>query len=215
MLLEQLEGALPRLVALAGQELQRLLAGQHLLAAHNAAVLVLDQVLLVQATGRVLRRAVEHLSLGANRGDIGHLIFGVVILSAGVAVSKVESGRSPHRAGARTMLRPRIVLRVTAEHQSRLSPRLHPAIIHYRLAFPQEILPPYQLYLPEVGAVSAKPLPLTAQLRYTNILLHTRLVGEYTEAEETAAMRTIVSYIRDYDDATGAGTKVEPGLPLA
>lgn len=113
------------------------------------------------------------------------------------------------------MLRPRIILRVTAEHQSCIHPLLRPDILHYRLAFPQEILPPYQLYLPEVGAVSAKPLPLTAQLRYTNILLHTRLVGEYTEVEETAAMRTIVSYIRDYGDAVAAGTKVEPGLPLA
>lgn len=91
VLLEQLEGALPRLVALAGQELQRLLAGQHLLAAHNAAVLVLDEVLLVQAAGRVLRRAVEHLGLGANRGDICHLIFGVAILSAGGWVAACKS----------------------------------------------------------------------------------------------------------------------------
>lgn len=113
------------------------------------------------------------------------------------------------------MLRPRIILRVTAEHQSCIHPLLRPDILHYRLAFPQEILPPYQLYLPEVGAVSAKPLPLTAQLRYTNILLHTRLVGEYTEVKEDSAMRTIVSYIRDYGDVVATGTKVEPGPPLA
>jgi hypothetical protein len=83
VLLEQLEGTLARLVALAGQELQGLLARRHLLAAHNTAVLVLDEVLLGQATGRVLRRAVEHLGLRANRGDIRHLILVAAILSAG------------------------------------------------------------------------------------------------------------------------------------
>lgn len=62
-LAEQLEGALLRLVALAGQELQRLLALEHLLPGNNPAVLVLHQVLLLQAARRVLRRSVEYLGL--------------------------------------------------------------------------------------------------------------------------------------------------------
>ena len=63
VLLEQLERTLLGLVALAGQELQSLLAGSHLLAANNATVLVLDQILLGQTTGSVLGRTVEHLRL--------------------------------------------------------------------------------------------------------------------------------------------------------
>ncbi len=83
VLLEQFEGALARLVALAGKELQGLLTGHHLLAANNTAVLVLDEVLLLKATGGVLGRTVENLGLGANSGDmLGHLILGVAILSA-------------------------------------------------------------------------------------------------------------------------------------
>jgi len=71
-LVEQLERPLARLVALGRQELQGLLAGSHLLAAHNPPMLVLHQVLLGQTTGGVLRRTVEHLRLGAN----GHLVLG-------------------------------------------------------------------------------------------------------------------------------------------
>jgi hypothetical protein len=75
-LLEQLEGPLLRLVALAGQKLQRFLAGHHLLAADNATVLVLHQVLLGQTTRGVLSSAVEHLSLGANGNHIArHLLY--------------------------------------------------------------------------------------------------------------------------------------------
>jgi hypothetical protein len=66
VLLEQLEGTLLRLVALAGQVLQGLLAGGHLLAAHDTTVLVLHQVGLDQTTGSVLGGAVEHLCLGTN-----------------------------------------------------------------------------------------------------------------------------------------------------
>ena len=75
MLLEQGELALLRLVALAGQVLERLLAGKHLLAAYNAPVLVLHEVGLGEATGGVLGASVENLGLGANCGNfVGHLI---------------------------------------------------------------------------------------------------------------------------------------------
>ena len=74
VLLEQLEGALARLVALAGQELQGLLAGHHLATAHNAAVLVLDEVLLGQTAGSVLGSAVEYLGLGTDSHHLRHLI---------------------------------------------------------------------------------------------------------------------------------------------
>ena len=75
VLLEQLERALACLVALAGQELQGLLASSHLLAADDTSVLVLHQVLLFQATGGVLGSSVKHLCLGSNSCDFGHLIF--------------------------------------------------------------------------------------------------------------------------------------------
>jgi hypothetical protein len=75
VLAEQLEGSAPGLVALAGQILQGLLAGGHLPAADDAAVLVLHQVLLLQTTGGMLGSAVEHLSLRANSHlKLSHLI---------------------------------------------------------------------------------------------------------------------------------------------
>lgn len=74
VLAEQLEAALARLVALASQILQGLLAREHLLAADNAAVLVLHQILLLEATGGVLSSTVVNLGLRANRLNIRHLI---------------------------------------------------------------------------------------------------------------------------------------------
>lgn len=75
MLLEEAECTLARLVALAGEVLQGLLAGLHLLAADDAAVLVLDEVLLLQATRGVLGSSVVNHSLGANSHfKFGHLI---------------------------------------------------------------------------------------------------------------------------------------------
>jgi hypothetical protein len=74
VLVEEVEDTLLGLVALARQVLERLLALHHLLAAYNAAVLVLNEVRLGEATGGVLRVAVENRSLGANRGNFGHLI---------------------------------------------------------------------------------------------------------------------------------------------
>ena len=77
VLAEQLEGSLPCLVALAGQILERLLAGHHLAATDDPTVLVLHQVALREATRRVLRRSVENLCLGANCRDItGHSYIG-------------------------------------------------------------------------------------------------------------------------------------------
>jgi hypothetical protein len=81
VLLEEAEGSLAGLVALAGEELQGLLAGLHLAAAHNAAVLVLDKVFLLQATRGVLGSSVENLGLGANSDfEFGHLILLTAIL---------------------------------------------------------------------------------------------------------------------------------------
>lgn len=75
VLVEQLEAAALGLVALAGQVLQGLLAGGHLLAADNAAVLVLDEVLLLQTAGSMLSSTVEHLGFGTSgHFKLGHLI---------------------------------------------------------------------------------------------------------------------------------------------
>ena len=74
MLLEEAESTLASLVALAGQELQGLLAGHHLATADDATVLVLDEVLLLEATGGVLGSTVENLGLGTGCDHLGHLI---------------------------------------------------------------------------------------------------------------------------------------------
>ena len=63
VLVEEPEDALLRLVALAREVLERLAARRLLLAAHNAAVLVLNEVRLLEATGCLLRRSVEYLGL--------------------------------------------------------------------------------------------------------------------------------------------------------
>jgi hypothetical protein len=66
---------LPSLVSLTDQKLQGLLAGCHLAAADDATVLVLDQILLLEATCRVFSGAVVDLRLGTNsKGKLGHLI---------------------------------------------------------------------------------------------------------------------------------------------
>jgi len=79
VLVEQPERALLGLVALAREVLERLAARHHLAAAHNPAVLVLDEVTLLEATGRVRRRSMPDLSLGANC-HFGHLILWNAIL---------------------------------------------------------------------------------------------------------------------------------------
>lgn len=66
MLLEQLERPLLRDVALLTENLNRLQTGRMLLTAHNLP-LELHQVLLLEAAGRMLRRAVKDLALRADR----------------------------------------------------------------------------------------------------------------------------------------------------
>lgn len=83
VLLEEAEGTLASLVALAGQELQGLLAGHHLATADDAAVLVLDEVLLLEATGGVLGSTVENLGLGTDSEHLGHLIHWATIFRHG------------------------------------------------------------------------------------------------------------------------------------
>jgi hypothetical protein len=85
VLVEQAEGTLLGLVALAGQVLQGLLAGHHLLTADNTAVLVLDEVGLGQTTGSVLGSTMENLGLGTNSDHLGHLILRAAILTRGWA----------------------------------------------------------------------------------------------------------------------------------
>ena len=79
MLVEQPERALLGLVALAREVLERLAARKHLATAYNPAVLVLDKVTLLETTGRVRRRSVPDLRLGANC-HLNHLILWNAIL---------------------------------------------------------------------------------------------------------------------------------------
>jgi hypothetical protein len=65
-LLEELEGALLRDVAHLTQTRDGLLSSGVLLLAHNATLPGLHQVRLLEATGRVLGRAVENLSSAAH-----------------------------------------------------------------------------------------------------------------------------------------------------
>jgi len=67
LLAHQLERALLGLVSLGEELLDRLQARRVLLLAYNATLLGLHEILLGQPTGRVLRRAVVYLALGANR----------------------------------------------------------------------------------------------------------------------------------------------------
>lgn len=83
VLTEELESPALRLVALAGEVLEGLLAGGELLTTHNAPVLVLDEVLLGEAAGGVLGGSVVNLGLGSS-GDFkfGHLILLTAILNS-------------------------------------------------------------------------------------------------------------------------------------
>ena len=67
LLREELECALLGLVARLDEAAVRLLAGRGLLAAHDLATLVLDEILACKPALGVLRRAVEYLRLRANR----------------------------------------------------------------------------------------------------------------------------------------------------
>ncbi len=77
ILVEQAEGTLLRLVALAGQILQGLATGGLLAAADDPAALVLHQIGLGEAAGGVVGRAVVDLGLGADGDGVGHSIPGV------------------------------------------------------------------------------------------------------------------------------------------
>ena len=85
ILVEQAERALLGLVALARQILKRLATRHHLAAAHNATVLVLDEIRLLETTGRVLGRSVENLRLRANC-QLRHLI----LLTANLLTERPE-----------------------------------------------------------------------------------------------------------------------------
>jgi hypothetical protein len=75
VLVEQTEYTLLSLVASAGKKLQSLATGSLLAPANNAAMLVLNEVRLGEAAGRLLGRTVEYLSLGTGiHRKIGHLI---------------------------------------------------------------------------------------------------------------------------------------------
>jgi len=79
VLVEEAERALLGLVALAREVLERLAAREHLAAAHNPAVLVLDEVTLLETTGCVRRRTMPDLCLGANC-YLNHLILLTAII---------------------------------------------------------------------------------------------------------------------------------------
>jgi hypothetical protein len=80
LLVEERELALLGRVASGAEVLERLLASHHLAAANNAAVLVLDKVSLLEATGGVLRRSVENLGLRTDCGRVIHLILRTRVL---------------------------------------------------------------------------------------------------------------------------------------
>ena len=96
LLVEELEGALLRLVARGNQALDGLLAGRHLLAADDATVLVHHQVGLGETARGVLGRAVVDLGLRA-RGDHGTTAHLDVVLArvgaAGVLAILARVGR--------------------------------------------------------------------------------------------------------------------------
>jgi len=89
LLLKQLERALLRLVARLYKTAQRLLARRVLLAAHNAPLLGLHQVVLLEAATGVLRRSMVDLSLGADR-EHGTAVHIHVHVSAALATLHVH-----------------------------------------------------------------------------------------------------------------------------
>lgn len=94
VLVEQPERALLGLVALPGEVLERLAAREHLAAAHNPAVLVLDEVTLLETTGRVRRCSVPDLSFGSNC-NLNHLILWNAIIYPEAPLQKVDRVYGP------------------------------------------------------------------------------------------------------------------------
>jgi hypothetical protein len=101
LLAEELERTLLRLVASLHQVLQRLLA-ERMLTLGDDAALVLHQVLLHQAAGRVTSRAVPHLRLGAD-GRLGAThhtrLHPPLLLAAAVAAAATTLHRGNGRHG--------------------------------------------------------------------------------------------------------------------
>jgi len=90
-LLEELERALLGHVAHLTQPRDRLLASSVLFLADDATRLCLHQVALLEAAGRVLRRAVEHLRLAADRSNLAAVLIAIVIVivAAAILTSKI------------------------------------------------------------------------------------------------------------------------------
>ena len=86
--MEQLERALLRLEARLDKVLERLLTRRRRLAAYNASVLVLLEVVARQTAGRVVRRAVPDLRAGADAGNLAtrrlRVTVGALILTRAV-----------------------------------------------------------------------------------------------------------------------------------
>ena len=78
--MEELERALLRLEARLDKVLECLLARRRRLAAHNATVLVLLEVVAGQTAGRVVRRAVPDLRTGANTRNLGAASLRVIVI---------------------------------------------------------------------------------------------------------------------------------------
>lgn len=76
LLLEQLERTLLRLVPGLHEVLQRLASEGVLLPGNNPALLRAHEILLLESSGGVVRSAVPHLQLGADRGDFVRLTSG-------------------------------------------------------------------------------------------------------------------------------------------
>jgi len=82
VLVEEAEDTLLRLVTLARQILERLASSRLLASANNPAMLVLNEVRLLEAAGRLLRRSMENLCLRTNiHRKIRHLILDTHILT--------------------------------------------------------------------------------------------------------------------------------------
>lgn len=195
MLVEQTESTLLGLVALASQVLQGLLAGHHLLAANNAAVLVLDEVGLGETTGSVLGSTMENLGLGTNR-NLGHLILRVAILTrAGQPKGEwCRGGRdnSPTMtaiplAVSVTGRGRRIVLRETYRlYKLRPTPLCPDDRGSLTWIFPHAILPAFTT-IKSAGPHSVpmtEALTLHQRIHWSWIIFHTTYLGEYREVEE-------------------------------
>jgi hypothetical protein len=116
-----------------------------------------------------------------------------------------------------TMNHRRIILRVISETYRRNNLDLPRGVIRYRLEFPREILPPYRFYISDIGGGALLEMGAAARVKYTEILLHTKCIGEYTEHEVggDSSMQRKTTYFREHDGGWACPAKLEPGLTLA